>query len=60
MLAREAYEGANGWADGRLGQAYDLIHSMRSDYTDWPHLDFVLRHLLGGIEDADFEIGAGS
>lgn len=43
--SRESYEGGNGgWADGRLGQAYDLI-------------DAVLKRLGEDIEAADIELG---
>ena len=31
VIGRQFYEGAGGWKDGRLGQAYDLIRAVLDD-----------------------------
>ena len=52
-LPRAAYEGAGGWKDGRLGQAYDLLWAVLEQRGET-----TLRHpLLTQIETMDWEIG---
>ncbi len=47
---RELYEGDGGWKDGRIGQAYDLLHAVLTDRGD------AFRHpLLNEIETLDQE-----
>jgi len=55
--ARETYEGAGGWADGRLGQAYDLIDAVMRDQHSEHDSRMMLNALLGSVEAADIEIG---
>lgn len=56
MTTRESYEGVNGWADGRLGQAYDLIDAVMRDQHPEHDSRMMLRALLGSVEAADIEI----
>jgi hypothetical protein len=57
-LPRDAYEGAaGGWADGRLGQAYDLIDAAMRDQHPEHDSRAMLSRILGEIESADIEIG---
>jgi hypothetical protein len=53
MSDRETYE-RNGWADGRLGQAYDLIYAA---ITDHPSCADALRKLREAVEDMDIALG---
>lgn len=53
MTSRDLYE-RNGWADGRLGQAYDLIDAV---ITDHPSCADDLRKLRDAVEDMDIELG---
>lgn len=56
--SREIYEsGSGGWADGRLGQAYDLIDAVMQDQHREHVSRMMLRVLLGSVEAADIEIG---
>lgn len=60
IASRETYETAmGGWADGRLGQAYDLIWEVRQSLADQPEhpARMMLHVLLGSVEAADIEIG---
>lgn len=58
MLSRESYEGGSGgWADGRLGQAYDLIDAVMRDQHPEHDTRAMLNKLLGDVESADIEIG---
>jgi hypothetical protein len=54
---REIYE-AGGWADGRLGQAYDLINAVMRDQHPEHDSRAMLKKLSEGIEAADIEIGS--
>jgi hypothetical protein len=55
---REIYEGAvGGWADGRLGQAYDLIDAAMREQHPEHDSRHMLNRILGEIEAADIEIG---
>ena len=61
MPSRESYEDeAGGWADGRLGQAYDLIDAVLCDQPTDHDSRMMLRALLGSVEAADIEIGIPS
>lgn len=53
MTSREDYE-RNGWADGRLGQAFDLIDAV---ITDHPSCADALRKLREAVEDMDIKLG---
>lgn len=53
VASRETYE-RNGWADGRLGQAYDLIDAA---ITDHPSCADALRKLREAVEDMDVALG---
>ena len=56
--SRESYEGENGgWADGRLGQAYDLIDAVMRDQHPDHFSRAMLSELLVRVESADIEIG---
>ncbi|GEM_PF-3203343 len=58
LPARETYEGGNGgWADGRLGQAYDLIDAVMRDQHPEHDSREMLKKLTEGVEKADIEIG---
>jgi hypothetical protein len=52
--ARALYEGNGGWTDGRLGQAYDLIHSALTDREE----DAFRHPLLAAIEALDIDFAA--
>ena len=54
------YEGSNGWADGRLGQAYDLIDAVMRDQHPEHDSRAMLKKLLEDVEGADIEIGITS
>jgi len=55
-LHRESYE-KGGWTDGRLGQAYDLIHAVMDDAKiDDCFAARTLRDLLPVLEGADTQI----
>lgn len=48
---RSTYEGAGGWKDGRIGQAYDLLSAALADRGE-----AIFRHpLLAEIEALDGE-----
>lgn len=56
-LPREAYEGASGgWADGRLGQSYDLIGAARYHHAVGTEIHRLMTALLAAVEDVDAEI----
>ncbi len=52
-FARSAYEGAGGWKDGRIGQAYDLISAVLENRGVKTFRD----PLLAQIEALDQEAG---
>ena len=53
--ARQFYEGVGGWADGRLGQAYDLVSQVLKERGSQVH-----HHpLMAAIEQADINIKEG-
>ncbi len=55
---RETYEGdLGGWADGRLGQAYDLLDAVMRDQHPEHDSRAMLNKLLGEVEATDIEIG---
>jgi hypothetical protein len=61
LPAREFYEGeVGGWADGRLGQAYDLIDAVMRDQHPEHDSREMLNRLLGEVEAANIEIGTPS
>jgi hypothetical protein len=48
---RAIYEGeSGGWADGRLGQAYDIVDEIKADKPDWKA---EVNRLLAAIEALD-------
>ncbi len=53
----ESYEGVNGWADGRLGQAYDLIDHVMHDQHPEHDSRAMLKEVLERVLAADIEIG---
>lgn len=56
-LSRENYERL-GWADGRLGIAFDLLDEVLQD-QNFEHESYALvKHLRDGCEDADVKIAA--
>jgi len=58
LASREIYEGGSGgWADGRLGQAYDLIDAVRMEQHTEHDSNAMLKKLGEDIEAADIEIG---
>ncbi|WP_159975816.1 MULTISPECIES: hypothetical protein [unclassified Novosphingobium] len=52
---RPAYEGNNGWIDGRIGIAYDLIAEVLADLGQ-PTTN---NSLLAAIEEADMDLAKG-
>jgi len=51
IWARSSYEGrSGGWADGRLGQAYDIVWEIKQDKPEWKA---EVERLLGDIEALD-------
>lgn len=54
-LTRTDYEGPNGWADGRLGLAYDLVAEFLRDRGE----SAVKNPLLDAIEQADIDLKEG-
>jgi hypothetical protein len=58
LPARQFYEGVTGgWADGRLGQAYDLIDAVMRDQHPEHDSRAMCSKLLTDIESTDIEIG---
>jgi len=56
--SRASYEGGSGgWADGRLGQAYDLIDAVYREQHTEHDSNAMLKKLGEDIEAADIEIG---
>lgn len=54
---RSTYEGAGGWKDGRLGQAYDLIDAVRRDHPAESGTHEDMKPILALIESADVDLG---
>jgi hypothetical protein len=52
---RQRYE-AGGWADGRLGQAYDLIQAVLDEQHPEVDSHDMLKAARDKVEDADMEI----
>lgn len=55
IVSRETYE-RHGWADGRLGQAYDLIEDVLLELPDNDDVRRALKKLADSIEDCDAEL----
>lgn len=54
-MTRETYE-KGGWADGRLGQAYDLIDAVMRDQHPEHDSRQMAKELLEQIEVLDIEL----
>jgi hypothetical protein len=60
VWARSSYEGASGgWADGRLGQAYDIVYEIKRDKPEWKsEVDRLLLDIEGLDRDMQKELTA--
>lgn len=49
-----------GWKDGRLGQIFDLLESVRMDHGGNPDVASLITRLRDDVEHADCEIGSAT